>query len=179
MAVRKGMLDSMQTERKFDKKMEFVDRDKAKNFFIESTSEPTLHGESEEPRRERERERDRERDRDRDRRHDSSHSQSSKDSYKPKVELKYINEKGETMDSKEAFRYLSHKFHGKKPGKLKTEKRVKKKLDDEALKKMHSTDTPLNTVAMMHDKQKQAGSAYLVLSGGARSLAGVTEFSRK
>ncbi|XP_062501213.1 U4/U6.U5 tri-snRNP-associated protein 1-like isoform X2 [Corticium candelabrum] len=183
MAMRKGMLDSGTTERKYDKKMEFVDRDKAKNVFVESTSEPGIHGEStRDSRRYRDREQDRDRDRDlysRDR-YDSSHSQSSsKEEYKPKVELKYINEKGETMDEKEAFRYLSHKFHGKKPGKSKTEKRVKKKLDDEALKKMHSTDTPLNTVAMMHEKQRQAGSAFLVLSGGARSLAGVSDFGRK
>ncbi|XP_062523165.1 U4/U6.U5 tri-snRNP-associated protein 1-like isoform X2 [Corticium candelabrum] len=183
MAMRKGMLDSGTTERKYDKKMEFVDRDKAKNVFVESTSEPGIYGEStRDSRRDRDRERDRDRDRDlysRDR-YDSSHSQSSsKEEYKPKVELKYINEKGETMDEKEAFRYLSHKFHGKKPGKSKTEKRVKKKLDDEALKKMHSTDTPLNTVAMMHEKQRQAGSAFLVLSGGARSLAGVSDFGRK
>ena len=40
-------------------------------------------------------------------RYDSSHSQSSsKEEYKPKVELKYINEKGETMDEKEVIMYL-------------------------------------------------------------------------
>ena len=31
----------------------------------------------------------------------------------------------------QAFRYLSHKFHGKIPGKLKTEKRQKKVSEDE------------------------------------------------
>ena len=30
------------------------------------------------------------------------------------------------MNSKEAFRFLSHKFHGKGSGKLKTEKRFRK-----------------------------------------------------
>lgn len=32
--------------------------------------------------------------------------------------------------SSQAFRYLSHKFHGKIPGKLKSEKRQKKHADD-------------------------------------------------
>ena len=37
-----GMLDSGTTERKYDKKMEFVDRDKAKNVFVESTRSHTF-----------------------------------------------------------------------------------------------------------------------------------------
>ena len=46
--------------------------------------------------------------------------------YKPEVKLDYINEKGEAMNAKEAFRQLSHRFHGKGSGKRKIEKRNKK-----------------------------------------------------
>lgn len=49
-----------------------------------------------------------------------------KSNYKPDVKLDYIDEKGHAMNEKEAFRYLSHKFHGKGSGKKKTEKQNKK-----------------------------------------------------
>lgn len=49
-----------------------------------------------------------------------------KDTFKPNVKLEYIDDDGHVLNSKEAFRYLSHKFHGKGPGKNKVEKRIKK-----------------------------------------------------
>ena len=56
---------------------------------------------------------------------------TEKRDYKPDVKLEYFDEKGHSMNHKEAFRYLSHRFHGKGSGKAKTEKRHKK-LDQEA-----------------------------------------------
>jgi U4/U6.U5 tri-snRNP-associated protein 1 len=50
--------------------------------------------------------------------------------YKPDVKLKYTDEFGRDMNQKEAFKHLSHMFHGKGSGKQKTEKRLKK-IDDE------------------------------------------------
>ncbi|RKF78856.1 U4/U6.U5 tri-snRNP-associated protein snu66 [Golovinomyces cichoracearum] len=50
--------------------------------------------------------------------------------YKPNVELKYIDEFGRSMNKKEAFKHLSHQFHGKGSGKQKTEK-ILKKIEDE------------------------------------------------
>lgn len=49
-----------------------------------------------------------------------------KDNFKPNVKLEYIDDNGHLLTPKEAFRYLSHKFHGKGPGKNKVEKRLKK-----------------------------------------------------
>lgn len=49
-----------------------------------------------------------------------------KDTFKPNVKLEYIDDNGRILNAKEAFRYLSHKFHGKGPGKNKIEKRLKK-----------------------------------------------------
>ena len=46
--------------------------------------------------------------------------------YKPDIELKYVDEKGRSMNQKEAFKHLSHQFHGKGSGKQKTEKHLKK-----------------------------------------------------
>lgn len=49
-----------------------------------------------------------------------------KDGYKPDVKITYTDDKGRMLDQKEAFRYLSHRFHGKGSGKKKTEKRIQK-----------------------------------------------------
>ena len=46
--------------------------------------------------------------------------------YKPNVELKYVDEFGRQMNQKEAFKMMSHQFHGKGSGKGKQEKRLKK-----------------------------------------------------
>ena len=87
-----------------------------------------------------------------------------KTGYKPDFKLDYHDEKGHAMNPKEAFRYLSHRFHGKGSGKKKTEKRVKKIQELETMNKMSSVDTPLNTVALLADKQKRLQQPYVVLS---------------
>ncbi|KAH8599121.1 SART-1 protein [Bisporella sp. PMI_857] len=58
--------------------------------------------------------------------------------YKPSVELKYIDETGRKMDQKEAFKHLSHAFHGKGSGKQKTEKKLKK-IEDEKRREAQSS----------------------------------------
>lgn len=88
-----------------------------------------------------------------------------KDSYKPDVKLEYVDDEGRKLNAKEAFRYLSHKFHGKGSGKNKTEKRMKKWNEELLMKHMSSSDTPLQTLERQREKQKQLGAAYLVLSG--------------
>ncbi|OWK17255.1 SART1, partial [Cervus elaphus hippelaphus] len=55
-----------------------------------------------------------------------------KDGYKPDVKIEYVDETGRKLTPKEAFRQLSHRFHGKGSGKMKTERRMKK-LDEEAV----------------------------------------------
>lgn len=73
------------------------------------------------------------------------------------------------MTPKEAFRDLSHKFHGKGPGKMKLEKRQKKYQDDMKAKQMKSSDTPLMSAEKMRDAQARGQTPYLVLSGNAKS----------
>ncbi|VUC22078.1 unnamed protein product [Clonostachys rosea] len=50
--------------------------------------------------------------------------------YKPTFQLKYTDEHGRELNQKEAFKQLSHQFHGKGSGKEKTEKRLKKIADE-------------------------------------------------
>ncbi|CDW54139.1 u4:u6.u5 tri snrnp associated protein 1 [Trichuris trichiura] len=88
--------------------------------------------------------------------------------YQPEVKLEYADESGRLMDAKDAFRYLSWKFHGKTPGKRKIEKRTKKAMENELMNQMSSTDTPLHTLEKQLEKQKQLKAPYIVLSGSAR-----------
>ncbi|KAM4722018.1 U4/U6.U5 tri-snRNP-associated protein 1 [Rhinophrynus dorsalis] len=97
-----------------------------------------------------------------------------KEGYRPDVKIEYVDETGRKLCPKEAFRQLSHRFHGKGSGKMKTERRMKK-LDEEALlKKMSSSDTPLGTVALLQEKQKAQKTPYIVLSGSGKSMTANT-----
>lgn len=69
------------------------------------------------------------------------------------------------MTPKEAFRLISHKFHGKGPGKMKQEKRMKQYQEELKLKQMKNSDTPSLSVERMREAQMQLKTPYLVLSG--------------
>ncbi|KAL4237800.1 U4/U6.U5 tri-snRNP-associated protein 1 [Mactra antiquata] len=88
-----------------------------------------------------------------------------KETYKPDVKLEYVDESGRHLNQKEAFRQLSHRFHGKGSGKKKTEKRGKKMDEEHLMMKMNTNDTPLNTVALLKEKQQQEKTPYILLSG--------------
>ncbi|KAG0051122.1 hypothetical protein BGZ83_004067 [Gryganskiella cystojenkinii] len=117
------------------------------------------------------------RDRDRDREYENQRREQQllderedrmKD-YKPDVKLEYIDDSGNRLNTKEAFRQLSHAFHGKTSGKMKTEKRMKKLEDEKRLLSMSTTDTPLNMVSAFQERQKASGSAHIVLAVGNRN----------
>ena len=67
------------------------------------------------------------------------------------------------MTPKEAFRLILHKFHGKGPGKMKQEKRMKQYLEELKLKNMKNSDTPSDSVERMREAQMQLKTPYLVL----------------
>lgn len=69
------------------------------------------------------------------------------------------------LTPKEAFRLLSHKFHGKGPGKKKQEKRMKQYQEELKLKQMKNADTPSLSAERMREAQAQMNTPYLVLSG--------------
>lgn len=69
----------------------------------------------------------------------------------------------------QAFKQLSHYFHGKRSGKNKTEKKLKKLEEELLLQKASSTDTPLGTLQAMQERQKATGSAFVVLSQGNKA----------
>ncbi|KAJ7104143.1 SART-1 family-domain-containing protein [Mycena belliarum] len=89
-------------------------------------------------------------------------------SYKPDVNLVYYDEYGRSLTPKEAWKALSHVFHGKGSGKMKTEKRLKKIKDEEKQQAMASGDTPLSMTKAFQLRQEKTGQAHMVLSVGNR-----------
>lgn len=81
------------------------------------------------------------------------------------VRLAYVDEQGNDLTPKEAFRMLCHRFHGNAPGKNKSEKRLKKMLDDMRVRSMSRSDTPLAAAAALRRETRRAGAAHVVLSG--------------
>ncbi|KAJ3150869.1 hypothetical protein HDU89_002866 [Geranomyces variabilis] len=90
--------------------------------------------------------------------------------YIPDVNLEYHDEYGRKLNQKEAFRQLSHKFHGKSSGKMKTERRLRKIEDELKMEKMSSNDTPLGTAGALSERTRATGAAHVVLQVGNRSV---------
>ncbi|KAG9008874.1 hypothetical protein FRB94_012843 [Tulasnella sp. JGI-2019a] len=99
---------------------------------------------------------------------DARDSMDSFKNYKPDVEIKYYDEFGREMDKKEAWKALSHRFHGKGSGKMKTEKRLKKIADEKKRAAMISGDTPTSMNEAFQKRQAKVGTAHMVLSVGNR-----------
>lgn len=82
--------------------------------------------------------------------------------YKPDVQLKYVDEYGRLMNQKEAFKHLSHQFHGKGSGNKKTEKRLKKIEEEKKREAMSALDSSQHTgmnnaMGATARKNRQAG----------------------
>ncbi|KAN0092738.1 SART-1 family domain containing protein [Tylopilus felleus] len=88
--------------------------------------------------------------------------------YKPDINIVYYDEFGRTLTPKEAWKALSHKFHGKGSGKMKTEKRLKKIAEEKKKEAMASGDTPLSMNKAFQIRQEKTGQAHFVLSVGNR-----------
>jgi len=85
-----------------------------------------------------------------------------REGYRPNVELRYIDEEGRSLDAKEAFKELSHQFHGKGSGKGKTDKRLKKLAEEKRKMSQSMLDASQNvgmSTAASHQgkKRKEAG----------------------
>lgn len=82
--------------------------------------------------------------------------------YKPNVNLTYTDEFGRSMNQKEAFKHLSHQFHGKGSGKQKTEKMLKKIEDEKRMEAKSALDGNQgsgmgNAANVTQKKNRQAG----------------------
>ena len=93
--------------------------------------------------------------------------------YKPDVNIVYHDEFGRELTPKEAWKALSHKFHGKGSGRMKTEKRLKKIAEERKQAAMASGDTPLSMNQAFQKRQEKAGQAHFVLSVGNRGYSDI------
>lgn len=91
--------------------------------------------------------------------------------YKPDVEIKYHDEFGRDLDQKEAWKHLSHVFHGKMPGTKKMEKRLKKIEDERKRAKMAAGETPTGMMGAFQTRSERTGQAHMVLSVGNKGSA--------
>eukprot|EP00501_MAST-03F_sp_TOSAG23-6_P002400 GSMAST32.ASY1.ANO1.2509.1 assembled CDS len=85
-----------------------------------------------------------------------------------KIKLEYRDSLGRLLSQKEAYRHLSYKFHGKKPGRKKQLKLMRKLEEERQLKHMGISDTPHNVVSRMKEKQMETGQSFLVVSKGKK-----------
>lgn len=90
--------------------------------------------------------------------------------YKPDVNIVYHDEFGREMTPKEAWKALSHRFHGKGSGKMKTEKRLKRIAEERKLNAMVSGETPLGMTSAFQARQQKLGQAHMVLSVGNKKF---------
>lgn len=95
--------------------------------------------------------------------------------YKPNVNITYHDEFGRDQTLKEAYKQLSHTFHGKGSGTKKTEKRLKKIEEERKQAAMVSGDTPLSSASAFAARAERMGSATMVLSVGNRGTAPVQD----
>jgi U4/U6.U5 tri-snRNP-associated protein 1 len=94
--------------------------------------------------------------------------------YKPDVNIVYHDEFGRELTPKEAWKALSHRFHGKGSGRAKTEKRLKRIAEEKKKEAMASGDTPLSMNKAFQFRQEKAGQAHMVLSVGNRGYVCLT-----
>ncbi|KAK4122601.1 hypothetical protein N657DRAFT_634649 [Parathielavia appendiculata] len=85
-----------------------------------------------------------------------------REGYRPDVELKYVDGDGRSLDAKEAFKELSHQFHGKGSGKGKTDKKLKKLAEEKRRMAQSMLDASQNvgmSTAASHQtkKRREAG----------------------
>lgn len=82
------------------------------------------------------------------------------------IKIEHYDQEGNLLTPKEAYKLLSHKFHGIKPGKGKQEKMRKKKEQARRMQSFALGDTPLGTASALRERQKTTGEAHIVLQHG-------------
>lgn len=83
------------------------------------------------------------------------------------VQIKYHDEFGNVITSKEAYKQLSHRFHGKTPGKNKEEKRLKKMAEGTRMRKASMSGD--GSAALQRSRQKESGESHIMLAKGNKA----------
>lgn len=78
------------------------------------------------------------------------------------IKLEYYDDFGNKLSSKEAYKELSRRFHGKKAGKSRVEKMMKKRELADKVEKAAASESVI--VANLRKQQQEAGTPYVLLS---------------
>ncbi len=88
------------------------------------------------------------------------------------IKLEYFDDFGNTLTSKEAYKELSRRFHGKKAGKARIEKAIMKREQTNRTEKANASESVI--VANLRKQQAEAGTPYVLLSS-ARAMDAASE----
>ncbi|KAJ2469022.1 hypothetical protein GGI03_000633 [Coemansia sp. RSA 2337] len=86
--------------------------------------------------------------------------------YKPQVNLEYVDDTGRTLTTKEAYKQLSHAFHGHYSGKNKIDKVMAKRERERKQLELTSSASTHQYGAVLENAHKKLGSAGIVLASG-------------
>ena len=78
------------------------------------------------------------------------------------IKLEYFDDFGNKLTSKEAYKELSRRFHGKKAGKSRIEKAIMKREQTNRIEKANASESVI--VSNLRKQQAEAGTPYVVLS---------------
>ncbi|KAJ2848117.1 hypothetical protein IWW36_003491 [Coemansia brasiliensis] len=87
--------------------------------------------------------------------------------YKPDVKLEYVDETGRQLTTKEAYKQMSHAFHGHYSGKNKIDKIIKKRQREQRQQQQASSANTHERGAAMENARRKVGSAGFVFSDDA------------
>lgn len=86
----------------------------------------------------------------------------------PNISIVHLDEFGRPMKPKEAFRKLSHVFHGRGPGPVKQEKKLRQFREEQKRGRI-LFGTRKSTLDKLVKRQKKAGEAYVLLDAKGKS----------
>ncbi|KAJ2862488.1 hypothetical protein GGH94_004242 [Coemansia aciculifera] len=97
--------------------------------------------------------------------------------YKPQVNLEYVDETGRKLTTKEAYKQLSHAFHGHYSGKNKIDKVMAKRERERKQLELTSGASTHQYGAVLENAHKKLGSAGIVLASGNKPGLGPSSSS--
>ncbi|CEH15659.1 U4/U6.U5 snRNP associated protein [Ceraceosorus bombacis] len=102
---------------------------------------------------------------------DARQAQDKFRDYKPDIKIEYHDEHGRVLGTREAWKNLSHTFHGKMPGKKRQELNLKRIEEERKREKMTAGDTPTGMSGAFAARAERAGQAHMVIGVGSRNNA--------
>ncbi|KAJ1727574.1 hypothetical protein LPJ61_004500, partial [Coemansia biformis] len=92
--------------------------------------------------------------------------------YKPEVRLEYTDETGRQLTTKEAYKQLSHAFHGHYSGKNKIDKLMKKREAERRQMELAASETTHRHSEAMENAYRKRGAPGIILSSSGKPSTG-------